>query len=58
MRKKADIHISIENDILSDLNAMSDKMKMARSTLLEGIIVKGMQDIEKLNYNFTQFINK
>ena len=55
---KKDIHISIENEILSDLNAMSEKMKMARSTLLEGIIARGIEDIEKLNYNFTQFINK
>lgn len=58
MRKKADIHISIENEILADLNTMSDKMKMSRSTLLEGIIVEGIKELEKLNYNFTQFINK
>lgn len=58
MRKKADIHISIENEILADLNTMSDKMKMARSTLLEGIIVEGIKELERLNYNFTQFINK
>ena len=55
---KKDIHVSIEDSILADLNAMSDKMKMARSSLLEGIIARGIEDIEKLNYNFTQFINK
>lgn len=55
---KKDIHISIENEILSDLNRMSEKMKMSRSILLEGIIVRGMQEIKNLNYNFTQFINK
>ena len=58
MRKKADIHVSIEHEILDDLNTMSDKMKMARSTLLEGIIVEGIKELERLNYNFTQFINK
>ena len=55
---KRDIHISIETDILSDLNAMCRKMRMARSILLEAIIVKGIQDIEELNYNFMEFINK
>lgn len=55
---KKDLHISIENYVLSDLNQMSDKMKINRSALIESIIVKGMQDIERLNYNFTQFINK
>ena len=55
---KKDIHISIENEILSDLNQMSEKMKMNRSALIEGVIAKGIEDIRKLNYNFTQFINK
>jgi len=55
---KKDIHVSIADEVLADLNQMSDKLKIARSKLLEGIIVKGIQDIVKLNYNFAEFLKK
>lgn len=58
MRKKADIHISIERDTLNKLNEMKDKLMIERSTMIENILVRGMEQIKELNYNFTEFMNK
>lgn len=55
---KKDIHVTIEDKILADLNEMSEKLKVTRATLLEGIAEKGIKEIRELNYNFTQFMNK
>ena len=55
---KKDIHISITDGILADLNQLSWRMQVTRSALIEGIIRKGIQDIVKLNYNFTEFLKK
>ena len=58
MRKKADVHISIERDTLNKLNEMKDKLMIERSTMIEIILIKGMEQIKELNYNFTEFMNK
>lgn len=58
MRKKADVHISLEHDTLKELNELKDLMKIERSPLVEGILLKGIERIRELNYNFTEFMNE
>lgn len=58
MRKKADLHVSMQHETLDKLNELKELMKIERSTLIETILIKGMEDIRKLNYNFIEFMNK
>lgn len=55
--KKA-IHIRMENETIEELNKIANKTKVAKSVIIDMILQDGLEQIKKLNYNFTKFIEE
>ena len=55
---KSKVHVTLETDTMSELERIHKKTRIAKSVILDAIIKDGLEEIKKLNDNFTDFINK
>ena len=55
---KCKVHVTLETDTMSELERIHKKTRIAKSVILDAIIKDGLEEIKKLNDNFTDFINK
>lgn len=58
MGDKKDIHVTLDNDILKELERIHKVTRVKKTVILNTVIKDGLKEIRKLNDNFTQFIKE
>lgn len=55
---KKDIHVTLDNDTIKELERIHKVTRVKKAVILDMIIKDGLNEIRKLNDNFTQFIKE
>lgn len=49
---------SLDSEVVKELIEISNKMGVAQSQILNVSLKKGLEEIKKLNYNYSEFLKK
>ena len=49
---------SLDSDLVKELIEIAKKMDVAQSSILNTSLKKGLEEIRKLNYNYSEFLKK
>ena len=55
---KTKMNYSLDSELVNELKRISDKIGVAQSKILNEALANALDDIKRLNYNFTKFIRE
>lgn len=55
---KTKMNYSLDSELVNELKRVSDKIGVAQSKILNEALANALDDIKRLNYNFTKFIRE
>lgn len=55
---KTKMNYSLDSALVEELKRVSDKIGVAQSKILNEALANALDDIKRLNYNFTKFIRE
>lgn len=55
---KTKMNYSLDSELVYELKRISDKIGVAQSKILNEALANALDDIKKLNYNYSKFIRE